>query len=276
MKETIKTEVNEVLLNLEVQQQTMSITQAEFNQSKADVELYHDSMLTNIDRRGKCPVIARFNYQGYPTTGTLARTIVDSDTVWDAGIGGGLNLIPVSLNPPAGSSLTYNTMLPGAVISCPDSCVCTKLDNVAEATFTSRYESMQNMLIARLDRTNGRLGAQKSRKLALMKKVIESNVELYDFIIDLSTGLEPLTKPEYAVLDDVIAVYVDGPLAYGIDGQPNIADSVLRRTTILDLDQATDPLAMGKLLERCQVSSLPLIRRPFPLSLCLCWRINRN
>ena len=77
---------------------------------------------------------------------------------------------------------------------------------------------------------------QKARKLELIKAIVENELELYDFIIDLSKGLEPLSDPEHANLDDVIGVYVDGPLAYGVDGQPNIADSMLKRTPIMELN----------------------------------------
>jgi hypothetical protein len=134
--------------------------------------------------------------------------------------------------------------------------VCTKIDTVAEKLFTSRFTKMQEKLIARLDRNKGRLGAQKAKKLALLKEMLDERPELFDFVVDLSTGLDPLFKPEQAQLDGLITLYVDGPLVYGTDGRPNIADSQLKRVTILELDQSTDPSAIGVLVERCQVRIL--------------------
>lgn len=259
MNDTIGTEVQSALLTAAARRQAGSVTQAQYEAAKADLEAYRDDMRRNLERRGNCPDLASFDYAGYPSSGASAGTIVPADT-WDASIGGGASLIDVSLNPPAGSGLTYNDLLPGSVNSCTgsgaDPCVCNKLEAVAEAVFESRFSTMQTNLISRLDRTNGRLGAQKTQKLDMLRDILDNRSELYEFIIDLSTGLEPLSNPENALIDDVIAVYVDGPLAYGINGQPNAADSALKRTPILELNQTADPDARGKLAERAQVCHL--------------------
>jgi hypothetical protein len=136
--------------------------------------------------------------------------------------------------------------------------VCTKIDTVADKEHSSRFAQMQDKLIARLDRNKGRLGEQKARKLALLKEMLADRPELFTFVVDLSTGLEPLMKPEQAQLDALIAVYVDGPLSLGVDGSPNIADSQLKRNTILELNQTTTPSAIGILVERCQVRHHPV------------------
>lgn len=251
--DAISTETNRVFLDLQVQLQAGAITQAEHDSAEADVRAYVADMATNIARRGKCPDLASYNYPGHPATGPSAGDVIAADDVWAAGIGGGADLLAVTLTPPAGTPLTYNDMLPGGVSPCDAACVCAKLETLAEAQYASRFTTMQDDLIARLDRTKGRLGAQKTRKLELLKEILETRPELYEFIVDLSTGLEPLTRPELATLDGVIAIYVDGPLAYGVDGRPNVADSLLKRTTILELDAATNPNAMGTLVERCQV-----------------------
>ena len=74
------------------------------------------------------------------------------------------------------------------------------------------------------------------------------------------------------MLDDVIAVYVDGPSVFGINGQPNVADGLLKRSTILALN-VTVGGDFGRLVERCQareteivsiraeVSQLPAVQR---------------
>ena len=254
MNNTIKAEVNDILLNLAAQLQSSSITQAQHDQAEADVNSYQGNMYTNLDRRGQCSGLSSYNYPGYPASGTSAGVYVPSDTVYDASIGGGAALVPVSLTPPNGTTLSYNSILPNSTNNCPSSCVCTKLELVAEAASTARFDTMQTKLVSRLDRTNGRLGAQKARKLALLKTITQDTPELFEFIIDLSKGLEPLTNPEQAVLDDIIAVYVGGPLAYGINGQPNAADSALQRSTILEVN-STNPSGRGILVERSQVRS---------------------
>lgn len=259
MNDTIYAEVQSAMLNAAAKRQAGTVTQTQYDAAKADLEAYRDNMETNLERRGNCPDLAQWDYAGYPTTGASAGTIVPADT-WDAGIGSGASLVDVSLNPPSGSGLTYNDLLPGSVNSCPgsgaDPCVCNKLEGVAEAVHESRFSTMQTKLISRLDRVNGRLGAQKTKKLDMLRDILDNRSELYEFIIDLSKGLEPLSNPENALIDDVIAVYVDGPLAYGINGQPNAADSALKRTTILELNQTADPDVRGKLAERAQVCHL--------------------
>ena len=253
VSDVITTETNAVFLDLQVQLQAGAITQTEHDSAEADVRAYMADMTTNIARRGKCPGLASYNYPGYPATGPRAEDVIPADALWAADIGAGADLLAVTLTPPAGTALTYNDMLPGGTSPCDAACVCTKLETLAEAQYTARFTTMQDDLIARLDRNKGRLGAQKARKLELLKDILDTRPELYEFIVDLSTGLEPLTKPDVATLDGVIAIYVEGPLAYGVDGRPNVADSLLKRTTILELDAATDPNAMGTLVERCQV-----------------------
>jgi hypothetical protein len=256
MKDTVKTEVDNVLVSLQAQLQSGSIMRADHDTAVSQLSTYRTDMLTNMDRRGACPALAAYNYAGYPAIGGLAGSIIPADDVWTAGLGGGAPLVTVSLVPPPGSLLTYNDLLPAPAAACAANCLCAKMESVAAASHRSRLETMQNNLIARLDRNGGRLGAQKERKLALLKQVLESQTELYDFIVDLSKGLEPLNNPEEAVLDDVIAVYVDGPLAFGVNGQPNIADSMLKRTTILDLNLTSNANAVGELAERCQARIL--------------------
>lgn len=252
MKETLEEEMTVARMDLALQLQASTIDQATHDAADADLEAYLTTMTANVNSRGACPVLQRFNTDGYPVDGANPRSVLRADTVWDASIPS-VGFSPVTLTPPVGSGLTYNDLLPGSVTSCDVSCSCSKLDTIAEATYASRFTTMQTDLIARLDRNSGRLGAQKARKLELMREIVTNSQELYDFIIDLSTGLQPLEDPEHAVLDDVIAVYVDGPLAYGVDGQPNAADSLLKRTTILELDQDADASAMGVLAQRCQV-----------------------
>ena len=254
MKSTLEEEVQTARLDLALQLQATSIDQTQHDTAETDLEAYLTTMLDNVDSRGACPVLARFNTDGYPTDGANPRSVLRADTVWDATVPS-VGFSAVSLNPPAATALTYNTLLPGSVNACSTACVCTKLESVAEAAYASRFSTMQDNLIARLDRNSGRLGAQRARKLELMRDIVDNTNELYDFIIDLSTGLQPLDNPEFAVLDDVISVYVDGPLAFGVGGQPNVADSLLKRTTITELDQDADPDALGILAQRCQVCS---------------------
>lgn len=266
VNQTLTQEVDDELLTLQAQLQSSSITQADYDDSKSQLELYRDNMRTNIGRRGACPAaLSAFNYGGY--TSVLGGTVIPADSFYVASIGSGAAVIDVSLTPPGGTTLLYNTLLPGGGPSCDATCVCTKLEEVAAAARTARFETMQNGLIARLDRNSGRLGAQSARKLELIKEVVENELELYDFIIDLSTGLMPYEDPENAKLDDVISIYVNGPDAYGETGQPNIADSLLKRTTIMELDIAVSPDDIGLLAERCQVrNGLPL-SPPFPVLL---------
>ena len=255
MRDTLGNEVDEHLLNLQAQLQSTSITQAEHDVAVAELEAYRNDMQFNLDARWACPVLLSYNYVGYPNSGTVG-TIIPADEVYSSSIGGGASIVTVTLNPPAGSLLTYSDLLPNGGPTCDTTCVCNKLDEVAAAAKQARFESMQTQLVNRLDRNSGRLGAQKSRKLDLLKDIIENELELYDFIIDLSTGLEPLSNPESAVLDDVIAVYVNGPAAYGINGQPNVADSMLKRTPIMNLNITADPDAIGILVQWCQVCYL--------------------
>lgn len=251
---TLENEVDERLLSLQAQLQSTSIDVTEHNAAVADLEAYRSDMLFNVEARGACPFLQDFNYGGYPSTGNVG-TIIPEDKLYDLNAGGSAASIrPVSLTPPAGSLLTYNDLLPDGGPNCNITCVCDKFYELAEASRQARFQSMQTQLVNRLDRNSGRLGAQKTRKLEILKEIIETELELYDFIIDMSTGLEPLNKPEEAVLDDVIAVYVNGPAAYGVSGQPNVADSMLKRTPIMELnisDSSSD--ALGVLVERCQV-----------------------
>lgn len=253
MRDTLGNEVDGRLLNLQAQLQSTSITQAEHDNAVADLEAYREFIILDLEARGACPLLQEFNYVGYPSTGAVG-TIIPEDILYAPNIGGGASIVPVSLTPPDGSLLTYNELLPDGGPTCNTTCVCEKLFEVAGAAKQARFDSMQTQLVNRLDRNSGRLGAQKSRKLELMKDIIETELELYDFIIDMSTGLEPLSKPEEAVLDDVIAVYVNGPAAYGVNGQPNVADSMLKRTPIMELNISdTSSDALGTLVERCQV-----------------------
>lgn len=255
---TLANEVEERKLNLQAQLQSTSITQAVHDTAVADLEAYLAQMLQNLEARYSCTLLQDFNYNGYPSTGAVG-TIIEPDLLHDQNIGVGASIVAVSLTPPAGSPLTYNDLLPSGGPTCNMTCICDKFYEVAGAAKQARFDSMQTQLVNRLDRNSGRLGAQKARKLEMMKEIIENELELYDFIIDMSTGLEPLTKPEEAVLDDVIAVYVNGPAAYGVNGQPNVADSLLKRTPIMDLnisDSSSD--ALGILVERCQVRATGL------------------
>jgi hypothetical protein len=102
VKDAITTETNKMLLDLQVHLQAGDITKAQHTAAEADVNSYKVNMHTNIDRRGKCPVLARFNYDGYPDGGALAGSVIAADVVWASSIGAGQNLIPVSLTPPAG------------------------------------------------------------------------------------------------------------------------------------------------------------------------------
>jgi hypothetical protein len=257
VNQTLTQEVDDELLTLRAQLQSSSITQADHDTAKAQLELYRSNMRTNLDRRGACPALAAYNYQGY--IGSLGGNVIPADNFYAASIGSGASMIAVSLSPPGGTALIYNTLLPGGGPACDAVCVCIKLEEVAAAARTARFESMQKNLIARLDRNNGRLGAQKARKLELIKEVVENQLELFDFIIDLSKGLMPYEDPEHAELDDVISIYVNGPDAYGEDGQPNIADSLLKRTPIMDLNITAQPDDIGLLTERCQVNKCFLL-----------------
>ena len=288
VNQTLTQEVDDELLTLQAQLQSSSITQADHDIAKDQLEVYLASMQTNIERRGACPALAAFNYGGYNSA--LGGSVLPADTFYAASIGSGAAVVDVSLTPPGGTTLLYNTLLPGGGPTCDATCVCTKLEEVTTATRTARFETMQNSLIARLDRNTGRLGAQKTRKLELIKDVVENELELYDFIIDLSTGLMPLEDPEHAKLDDVISIYVNGPDAYGEAGQPNIADSSLKRTTIMELYISVDENDIAELTARCQVCScqhlsqavlspvlLPLTLRYIAmLSYCRGWAIALN
>jgi hypothetical protein len=253
MNDTMVAEVDDVLLNIQAQKQSGTLSNSDHATAEAQLTAYRNSMSDNIANRAPaCSALAPYNYAGYPSSGGTAGTIVPSDSVYNSGATSAA-LVNVTLDPPPGSSLTYNDLLPGSVTTCAaDACICTKIVSLAEAAKTSRFDTMQTQLIARLDRTNGRLGAQKTRKLGLLRTIVVDTPALFEFIIDLSQGLEPLTNPENALIDDVIAVYVDGPSAYGVNGQPNAADSALKRTTILELNQ-TNPDARGILVERSQV-----------------------
>ena len=248
---TLTQEVDDELLSLQAQLQSSSISEADHDTAKDQLELYLEGMRSNIERRGQCPALAAYNYGGYNSA--LGGAVIPADTFYAASIGSGAAIIDVSLTPPAGTTLLYNMLLPGGGPACDATCVCTKLEDVAGAAKSARFETMQNRLIARLDRNTGRLGAQKTRKLEMIKDVVENELELYDFIIDLSTGLMPLEDPEHAKLDDVISIYVNGPDSYGESAQPNIADSNLKRTTIMELDIAVSENHIGELTARCQV-----------------------
>lgn len=254
MKGAVAAEVADTKASLQAQLQAGSIVQADHDFAVGQLDAYAAAMDTNIDRRGACPAsagLAAFNFPGYPASGDLLRTILPADTFYGADVAAGGTLVDLTLTPPG--LLTYNDLLPASTTSCAaPSCACTKLEALAADTVASRAEAVQNNVISRLDRTNGRLGAQKARKLELLKNVLDNQPALYEFIVDLSTGLEPIADPEEAVLDDLIGVYVSGPLAYGVNGQPNIADSLLQRTTILDLNVTTNATAIGVLAERCQ------------------------
>jgi hypothetical protein len=252
IQQVLEQEVEDEILNVQAALQTTAITQSDHDIAKAKLELYQTNILLNLERRGQCSSLAPYNFAGYPTTGAVG-SVIPTDNVYSSSIGGGAALVDVTLDPPVGTALTYNNILPAGVTSCDAACVCTKLVDAAETARSTRFESMQNSLVARLDRNSGRLGVQKSRKLELVKAIVETELELYDFIIDLSKGLEPLSDPENALLDDVIGVYVNGPLAYGVDGQPNIADSMLKRAPIMELNFTANPNDIGTLVERCQV-----------------------
>lgn len=263
VRDTLGNEVDERLLSLQAQLQSTSIDVAEHDAAVADLEAYRSNMIFNVEARGACPLLQEFNYGGYPSSGNVG-TIIPEDKLYDPNVGGSAaSILPVSLTPPTGSLLTYNDLLPDGGPTCNTTCICEKFYELAGASRQARFESMQTQLVNRLDRNSGRLGAQKSRKLEILKGIIETELELYDFIIDMSTGLEPLNKPEEAVLDDVIAVYVNGPAAYGVKGQPNVADSMLKRTPIMELnisDSSSD--ALGVLVDRCQVFAFILIVVP--------------
>jgi hypothetical protein len=98
----ITAETNKMLLDLQVQLQAGAISDAEHNAAVANVNSYKTDMAINVNRRGKCPILARFNYDGYPASGGLAGSVIGPDVVWDSSIGDGQNLIPVTLTPPAG------------------------------------------------------------------------------------------------------------------------------------------------------------------------------
>ena len=260
INKTMVAESDAILLDLAAKLQTGTIDQTQHDAAEAQVVAYRAGMDTNLRRRGNCDGLASYNYAGYPSAADPSK--IPADTVYDVSIGGSDPLSDVSLDPAAaGTTLTYNSILPGAVTACEGApntpsdpaCVCDKLVAVAEAAYTSRFETMQTRLISRLDRTNGRLGAQKTRKLALLRNIVDNRAELFEFIVDLSKGLEPLSDPGRALLDDVIAVYVDGPMAFGVNGQPNAADSALKRTTILELNQTTNANARGELVNRSLV-----------------------
>ena len=263
MNATMVAETDAILLDIAAKLQSGTLTQAQHDAVEAQVVAYITGMDTNLQRRGNCDGLATYNYAGYPSAAD--PSIISADVVYDVSIGGSSPLIDVSLDPAAaGTTLTYNSILPGSVTSCegapntPSSpaCVCEKLVAVAEASYTSRFDTMQTRLISRLNRTNGRLGAQRARKLEMLQNIVNTTPELFEFIIDLSKGLEPLSDPEHALIDDVISVYVDGPYAYGVNGRPNAADSALQRSRILELNQTADPNARGELVDRSLVRSL--------------------
>ena len=163
MRQTIEQEVEDEILNLQAQLQSSTITQTDHDVAKAQLELYETDMLTNIDRRGQCPDLAVYNYGGYPSSGPIG-SIIPTDNVYAVSIGGGAALIDVTLDPPGGTTLTYNSMLPSGGTTCNSACVCTKMADAAGAARDARFESMQNSLVSRLDRNSGRIGDAESSK----------------------------------------------------------------------------------------------------------------